>query len=426
MGFEGKGYGSRREFNLITNGTTEIHNVHDHEHKTYMDIACDIVFAHVSDGNNSKRYSQIPAKKGFRQFGQIAVAAMIKEFTQLNEGAVPGKPVVIPTNAKSLTPLEKNKALRAVNLIKEKRSGDINGRTCVDGSSQRKYLKQDESVASPTASLESLIATLLIDAYEGKDIAVYDVPGAYLQAILAPKRSKERTLMKLEGEFVDIMVKVNPEHKINIIYENGKKVMYLEILQAIYGCIESVLRWYELYSETFIKEGFEINPYDKCVANKVINGKQCTIVWYIDDNKVSHVDKNVVTEVIELMKRHFGDLVVTRGKKHNFLGMDISITEDKNIEIGMKDQLNEAVASFEEIEGESVSETVNSSAKHHLRYVDDTCKKLNGTKKEVFHSVVQKLLYIMKRYMPDLETAVSYLCTRVSKSDIDDWKKLRT
>ena len=31
----------------------------------------------------------------------------------------------------------------------------------------------------------------------------------------------------------------------------------------------------------------------------------------------------------------------------------------------------------------------------------------------------------MKRARPDLETAVSFLCTRVPKSDEDDWKKLR-
>ena len=39
--------------------------------------------------------------------------------------------------------------------------------------------------------------------------------------------------------------------------------------------------------------------------------------------------------------------------------------------------------------------------------------------------VVAKLLYIMKRARPDLETAVSYLCKRVSKRKLDDWKKLR-
>ena len=53
----------------------------------------------------------------------------------------------------------------AVNLIKEKYDGVLKGRTCADGSRQRKYLKKDESVAWPTAALESLIVTLLIDAY---------------------------------------------------------------------------------------------------------------------------------------------------------------------------------------------------------------------------------------------------------------------
>ena len=42
--------------------------------------------------------------------------------------------------------------------------------------------------------------------------------------------------------------------------------------------------WYTLYTEVLHKEGFKINPYDRCIANKIINGtKQCTISWYIDD-----------------------------------------------------------------------------------------------------------------------------------------------
>ena len=45
--------------------------------------------------------------------------------------------------------------------------------------------------------------------------------------------------------------------------------------------------------------------------------------------------------------------------------------------------------------------------------------------KETFHSIVSKLLWIMKRARSDLETAISYLCTRVAKSDEDDWIKLR-
>ena len=60
---------------------------------------------------------------------------MIKDLTQLDRGAVDGKPVVIPIDPKLLTPENKKKALDAVDLIKEKRE-IIKGRTCANGSKQ--------------------------------------------------------------------------------------------------------------------------------------------------------------------------------------------------------------------------------------------------------------------------------------------------
>ena len=39
--------------------------------------------------------------------------------------------------------------------------------------------------------------------------------------------------------------------------------------------------------------------------------------------------------------------------------------------------------------------------------------------------MMEKLLFITKMYNSDLETAVGLLTMRVSKSDVDDWEKLR-
>ncbi len=111
--------------------------------------------------------------------------------------------------------------------------------------------------------------------------------------------------------------------------------MYVRVLRALYGCLESALLWYRLYSSTLEKLGFKINPYDKCVANKMINGKQCTIVFYVDDNKISHEDPEVVTSVLNQITEHFGELKVSRGVKHDYLGMDIEI-KDRQVYIGMK------------------------------------------------------------------------------------------
>ena len=36
----------------------------------------------------------------------------------------------------------------------------------------------------------------------------------------------------------------------------------------------------------------------------------------------------------------------------------------------------------------------------------------------------EKLLWVNKRGRPDVAVAISFLCTRVQKPDMDDWKKL--
>jgi hypothetical protein len=97
-----------------------------------------------------------------------------------------------------------------------------------------------------------------------------------------PKSKK--VILKLEGEFVDIMCQVNPSYKPYVRMEHGKKVLYLRILKALYGCIESALLWYKTYTNVLKGIDFVLNQADPCVANKDIDGKQCTITWYVDDN----------------------------------------------------------------------------------------------------------------------------------------------
>ena len=279
-------------------------------------------------------FTQMSAKAGIKNFGEEAIAAMFTEFKQLNDGAMPGSPVFGSVESNLLSIKEKRSTLEAVNLIKKKRCGKIKGRTCADGSKQKSYLKEGENISSPTVSTESLIATLVIDAMEKRDVAIFDVPVAYLHAEM-PK--DKRVLMKLRGIFVDIMCSVNSEYLPFVVIEKGEKVLYLRILQALYGCIGSALLWYDLYATTLKDLGFKINSCDRCVANKIINGKQCTLVWYVDDKKLSNVDPKVVDNILDILKGYFRDLVITRGSKHAFLGMNIKICEDKNIEIEMKD-----------------------------------------------------------------------------------------
>ena len=146
------------------------------------------------------------------------------------------------------------------------------------------------------------------------------------------------------------MCKVNAKYKAFVTVENGKEVLYLQLLKALYGCVRSALLWYELFAKTLAGMGFELNPYDPCVANMMFEGKQCTIAWYVDDTKISHVNPKVVDKVIAAIEAVFGKMTVTRGKQHEFLGMKITFNPDKTVKIDMKEYVEQAIESF----GESV------------------------------------------------------------------------
>ena len=70
------------------------------------------------------------------------------------------------------------------------------------------------------------------------------------------------------------------------------------------------------------KCGLKLNPYERCVANKTINRRQCTILWHVGELKISHVDSNVVDDIIELLDREYGKVIETphmlhQGKTHD-------------------------------------------------------------------------------------------------------------
>ena len=47
--------------------------------------------------------------------------------------------------------------------------------------------------------------------------------------------------------------------------------------------MKAALLLYQKFVGDLMTIGFDLNPYDPCVANKTINGKQLTLVWHVDD-----------------------------------------------------------------------------------------------------------------------------------------------
>ena len=145
--------------------------------------------------------------------------------------------------------------------------------------------------------------------------------------------------------------------------------------------------------------GFEINPYSKCVVNKLIEGTQCTIAWYVDDIKLSYKNPEVISDIINEVKKHFGELSIVRGRNHTFLGTNTEI-KDSMVQVDTVEQLERCIEIFvEDIItsvtsfvtnkfGEDVIALVTSPATKKLFEVREYSEKLSENKGKLFHSVV--------------------------------------
>ena len=284
-------------------------------------------------------YSQYGLKKGLRIFGNPGADAVKKEVEQLDY-----MDVMEPKHPHEMTRQERQRSLHYLMFLKQKRCGKIKGRGCVDGRPQREYTNKEES-SSPTVYIESVFITSTIEAKEERDVATVDIPGAFMQT------EQEGTVhVKLEGVMVRLLMKVNPgKYDNQVQWFNGKPVLYAKLKKALYGTLQAALLFWKSLSTKLKHWGFEINPYDWCVANKIIDNKQCTITWHVDDLKISHVNKDVVSIVIQNLKDEYGkhaDLSIMRGKVHIYLGMTIDFTQKRKITFSMmkyiKDMIEEA------------------------------------------------------------------------------------
>jgi KUP system potassium uptake protein len=101
--------------------------------------------------------------------------------------------------------------------------------------------------------------------------------------------------------------------------------------------------------------------------------------------------------------------------------MEIDYKENGTAGISMVEHLQEGIAMF----GEPIGKSATSPARRGLFHVDETSEVLSKERKETFHSVVAKYLFVSMRARLDIELPIAFLCTRVTKSTKQDWDKLK-
>ena len=70
-----------------------------------------------------------------------------------------------------------------------------------------------------------------------------------------------------------LMVATAPEiyKKYVTVNRKGELVLYVESLNALYGIMKAELLFYIKFVENLKSVVFQLNPYDPCVANKIVD-----------------------------------------------------------------------------------------------------------------------------------------------------------
>jgi hypothetical protein len=101
-----------------------------------------------------------------------------------------------PKHWRELSKAKRHTVLESNMFLKLKRDNKIKGRTVAGGNKQRNYICK-EYARSPTVSTESVLLSCIIDADEHRDVAVVDIPNAFVQT--RAENEKDMAFIKIQG-----------------------------------------------------------------------------------------------------------------------------------------------------------------------------------------------------------------------------------
>ena len=129
--------------------------------------------------------------------------------------------------------------------------------------------------------------------------------------------------MFMKRKLAKLIVHIAPQTHLKFIStnKNSKKILYMRVPMALYVMVKSALVFHLKPGANLESQGVKINPHDQHVANKMMNEEQMTIVWHVDDLKMSHKCPWEITKLAIWLSSMYGEIMVQQPKLGN-LEMD--------------------------------------------------------------------------------------------------------
>ena len=156
----------------------------------------------------------------------------------------------------------------------------------------------------------------------------------------------QRTIMKIQGVLVDMLVEIAPEvYKDFVNYNREKsKILYISMLKPLCGMMKVAILYYKQFIKDITKIDYAINPYESCIVNKMVNNEQHTSTSHVDDIKASHMNPKVNDEFEKQYENKYSSYIlgyvkVTRGKIYDYLEIILNYSNTRKLKIDIRDYI---------------------------------------------------------------------------------------
>ena len=105
----------------------------------------------------------------------------------------------------------------------------------------------------------------------------------------------------------------------------------VKALNTIYVIMKAEILFYKNFVDNVTSIIFKLSPYDPCVTKNITNVKKSTMVWHVDNLKVSHESNKIFTKLEKWLNKTnerlsediSGNMNIYRGNIHEYLCMNL-------------------------------------------------------------------------------------------------------
>lgn len=118
---------------------------------------------------------------------------------------------------------------------------------------------------------------------------------------------------------------------------NREIILCIKMQKVIHGLVRSAILFYLKLRKDLEEFGFIVNDYDPYVVNKIVSRTKMTVVWHVDDLKISHVSvswADIVKLLVYLGWKYEQNIMINH-EKHDYLGLDFDFSSNGMVKLSM-------------------------------------------------------------------------------------------